>query len=81
VLVPLLNAEATKSMGCELKPAVAVAVPIAGKLNKPRIVPPPFTSRVDAGVVVPMPTLAFVPVPDWNNTELPKVVLLVQSGR
>ena len=58
-----------------------MAVPVAGRLNRPRIVPPPFTSSVDAGLVVPMPTLALAPVPDWNSTELPKVVLLVQMGR
>jgi hypothetical protein len=68
-------------MGCELKPAVAVAVPAGGKLNRPRIVPPPFTSRADAGVVVLIPTFAFAPVPAWNTAELPKVVLLVQMGR
>jgi hypothetical protein len=68
-------------MGCELKPLLAVAVPVVGRLNKPRIVLPPFTSKVEAGLFVPIPTLAVVPVPDWNNTELPNVVLLVQMGR
>lgn len=60
LLVPLLNAEAVQPMGCEVLPAVAVAVPVAGRLSKPRIVPPPFTSSLAAGVVVPMPT--FVPL-------------------
>ena len=34
-LVPLLNDEATKSRGSELVPAVAVAVPVAGRLSAP----------------------------------------------
>jgi hypothetical protein len=76
----LLKAEAARFIGCELKPAVAVAVPVGGKLNNPRIVPPPFTSSVDAGFVVPIPSLAFAPVPNWNNPEFPRVVLFVQMG-
>ena len=81
VLVPLLNAEVTRFMGCELKPLLEVAVPVAGRLNRPRIVPPPFTSRVDAGLAVLMPTLAVLPLPSWNSTELPKVVLLSPDGQ
>ncbi len=38
VLVPLLNDEATKFSACEFLPPVAVAVPVAGKLNVPRAV-------------------------------------------
>ena len=43
---------------------VAVAVPVAGRLSVPRIVPEPLTSSVVAGVVVLMPIFAVVPVPD-----------------
>jgi hypothetical protein len=32
----------------------------------------PFTSRVAAGLVVLMPTLAVLPAPDWYTTESPK---------
>jgi hypothetical protein len=59
---------------------LAVAVPIAGKLSVPRIVLVPFTSKVVAGAVVLTPIFAVLPVPDWNNTELPNVVLLLQMG-
>ena len=80
-LVPLLNAEVTKSKGCELKPLLVVAIPVAGKLNRPESVPPPLTSRVEAGLMVLMPSLAVLPVPNWNSTELPMVDLPVQIGR
>ena|SRR5215471_9097994 len=37
-------------------------------------------SKVAAGAVVLMPTFAEVPVPDWNNTELPMFEDDVHSG-
>jgi hypothetical protein len=37
----------------------------------------PFTSKVDAGVDVPMPTFA----PDCTSTELPRVVCVFQTAR
>ena len=71
-LVPLLNEEASQSMGLEAKPCVAVAVPVAGSsmpaavsaplnvavvpLSAPLKFPVPLTSSVAAGSVVPMPT-------------------------
>ena len=64
VLVPLLNTEAPNCKGWESSPAVAVAVPMAGKANVPRTVPAPSTSSVVAGAVVLMPILAVLPVPD-----------------
>src|SRR5580704_17715593 len=45
------------------------------------MVVPPFTSRLLTGVVVPIPTLAVVPVPDWNSTELPMFEVEVHSGK
>ena len=63
-MVLLLNTEAAKACGCELKPPLEVAVPVAGRLNNPRTVLPPFTSKLDAGLVVPMPIFALLPVPD-----------------
>ncbi len=62
--VPLLNAEAVNVVGCEFFPAVAVAALVAGILRLPRTVSLPFTSSVAPGVVVLMPTLAVLPVPD-----------------
>ena len=59
----LLKAEAARFSGCEFLPAVAVAVPFDGRLNVPRIVPPPFTSSVEAGVIVLIPIFAVFPVP------------------
>lgn len=59
----LLKAEAVKVTGSEVLPAVAVAVPVEGSASVPLTVLPPFTSRVVAGVVVPMPTFAVAPVP------------------
>ena len=57
MLEVLLKAEAARFSGWELAPLVAVAVPVAGKLSMPRIVPAPFTSSVVAGVIVLMPIL------------------------
>src|ERR1043166_2932757 len=73
-LVPPLNEEAVCSDTCEFLPPVAVAVPVAGRLNVPRIVPLPFTSRVLIGVLVFTPIFAELPVPDWNRTEFPSVL-------
>src|SRR5271170_6037240 len=64
VLMVLLTAEACRLTGCEFFPAAAVAVPVVGKLSVPRMVAPPFTSRVEAGDVVPMPIFAELPEPD-----------------
>jgi hypothetical protein len=69
-LVPLLKAEAARSMGSEFAPLVAVATPALGRLSKPRIVLPPLTSSVAAGFVVLIPTFAVLPDPDWKITEL-----------
>ncbi len=80
LLVPLLNAEAVSCSACELKPLAAVAVPPAGKLNRPRIVAAPFTFSVLAGVVVLTPSFAVFPVPDWKSTELPILEVLVHRG-
>ena len=60
--------------GCEFLPAVTVAEPVAGKVNVPRTVSPPLISSMEVGVVVLMPILAEDPVPDWNSTELPRVL-------
>ena len=60
----LLKADAARFSGCEFFPALAVAVPVAAKLNVPRTVVPPTTSRVVAGVVVLIPIFAVAPVPD-----------------
>jgi len=50
--------------GCEVFPAAAVAVPVAGSFNVPRTVAAPFTSSVMSGVVIFTPILAVLPVPD-----------------
>ena len=47
----------------------------------PRIVPPPFTSSVVAGVLVLMPILAVFPVPFWKSTELMMSEVESHSGR
>lgn len=60
----LLYADAVRFSGCEFLPAVAVAVPVAGKVRMPRTVLPPFMSSVVVGVAVLMPILAVLPVPD-----------------
>jgi hypothetical protein len=60
----LLNAEAVRLKGWEFFPAVAVALPVEGRLNVPRMVPAPFTSNVVVGVVVLMPIRAVAPLPD-----------------
>src|SRR5579871_261897 len=86
VLLLLLKDEAARLAGCELFPAIAVAGPVAGRLNAPmtdaapRMVAPPFTSRVVAGEVVPMPILAVVPVPLWVILEFSMSVALLHSG-
>jgi hypothetical protein len=59
----LLKADAVKVTGSEVLPAVAVAVPVEGNASVPLTVPPPLTSRVVAGVVVPIPTFAVLPLP------------------
>ena len=69
-LLALLKDEAMNSCACEGLPAVAVAVPVAGRVNKPRTVALPVTSSVATGVVVPMPTFAVVPVPVCVIVEL-----------
>src|SRR5215831_19559950 len=74
LLVPLLNEDAVCRNCCEFLPLVAVAVPFEGRLSSPRIVPPPFTSSVLAGVVVFTPIFAALPLPTWNTTELPSVL-------
>src|SRR3984957_9559837 len=76
----LLNADATKPIGLEMVPADAVAFPELGRLSSPRMVAPPFTSSVAAGVVELMPIFAAVPLPVWNSTELVSALVLVQSG-
>ena len=81
MLDPLLKAEAARFSGCELLPAVAVAVPVVGRENVPRTVALPFTSRLVVGALVLMPTLAVGDVPDWNNAELPMVATPVNSGK
>jgi hypothetical protein len=79
--VELLKLEAARLKGCELAPAVAVAAAVAGRVSAPRIVPAPFTSRVELGVMVFKPTFAVVPEPDWKSIELPSALALVQRGR
>src|SRR6266853_2016340 len=64
--VLLLNDEATRLRGCEFLPAVAFAVPVAGRPSAPRKMPLPVTSSVAAGAVLPMPTL----VPLSKTSEL-----------
>ena len=54
--VPVLNAEAVKFSGWEFFPAVAVAVPVAGRLSNPRKMPVPLTSSFAARAELPMPT-------------------------
>src|SRR5208282_1112133 len=73
----LLKVEATRPNGLESAPPAAVAVAAAGKFNRPRMVAPPLTSRVAAGVMVPIPIFAVLPVPDCNKTELPSALELV----
>ena len=81
LLVALLKTDADKISGSEFSPAVAVALPIDGKVSAPRMVPPPATSSVLAGVVVLIPILAVLPEPDWNIAESPKSPeLSVQRG-
>lgn len=81
MLVVLLNTDAFRSIACDLLPADDVVVPTAVRVNRPRIVPWPTTSRAVAGVFVLMPILAFGDVPDWNTAELPIVAAPVKSGR
>jgi hypothetical protein len=71
VPILLLNTEAVKFSACEFFPAVAPAVPVAGRLSKPRKMPVPLTSSVAPGEVLPMPSLGVVAVPDWTSAELP----------
>src|SRR5882724_7588782 len=54
-LVLLLKDDATRLRGCELLPALAVALPAAGSLNGPRTTTPPLTSSFAAGLVLPIP--------------------------
>ena len=68
--VLLLKADAVSVVGCELVPAVLVAVPVAGKLKLPRTVAAPLTSNVVAGVAVLSPTFALEPLPVWVRLEL-----------
>src|SRR5579872_1065885 len=77
VLVLLLNDEPCSNNGCEVKPALAEAVPVLGNCRLPREMIPPLTSKVAAGVVVLMP---MSPELDWNNSELPRIELEVQRG-
>src|SRR5258708_21285533 len=56
-------------------------MPVAGRLKRPRTVLDPFTSSALPGVVVLIPTLAVLPVPDWNSTELPMVAVPVHRGK
>lgn len=77
----LLKAEAARFSGCEFLPAVAVALPVLGRLRVPRMVAPPLTSKVEAGVAVLIPIFAALPVPDWNSTELMMSELESHSGR
>ena len=58
------KAEAARFSGCELLPAVAVAVPVAGNESVPLTAAPPFTSRFVVGVLVLMPILAGGEEPD-----------------
>src|SRR5580704_5291999 len=80
-LVPLLKVEATRPRPFELLPAEAVAVDAAGKLSSPRTVVEPFTSRVAAGVEVPMPILAVLPLPVCSTTESMMVEAPLKDGR
>src|SRR5579864_9488532 len=83
----LLNEDAAKFSGCELVPFVAVAGPVDGRVSvpvtevAPRIVAPPFTSSVVAGVVVPMPIFAVVPAPVCEIAEFWTLVAVVNRGR
>ena len=76
-----MNAEAMKSCGCEFLPALAVPVPIAGKVKMPRTVPAPFTSRVVAGAAVLIPILPVDPLPVCVRIELCTLVAVVKRGR
>ena len=60
----LLNTDEVKVTVCEFFPAVAVAVPVVGRLKFPRTVAPPFTSSGVTGVVVFTPIFAVAPVPN-----------------
>jgi hypothetical protein len=80
VLTVLLYAEATRFKGSEWLPALAVEVPVAGKVVVPPSVVVPLMSSVDAGVVVLMPTIALAPVPDWKSTESPMLETVVHLG-
>src|SRR5580700_8975587 len=80
LLVPLLNDDPCSEKGWELNPPPAVAVSVLGSCNGPRAITLPLTSRVAAGVVVLIPTVAVLPEPDWNSAELPSIELAVQRG-
>src|SRR5580704_7425752 len=80
-LVPLLKVEATSPRPFELLPAAAVAVEAAGKLSSPRTVVEPLTSRVAAGVEVPMPILAVLPLPVCSTTESMMVDPPLKKGK
>ena len=79
--VPLLYTDAIIKSGCELYPLVEVAVPVAGRVSVPPTFSAPFTSRVTAGVVVPMPIFAVEPLPVCVIVELWMLVAVVHNGR
>ena len=76
-----MNADAFRSMGWEFLPAVAVAVPVDGRVNEPRRLVLPATSRAAAGVVVLIPILAVGDDPVWNTAELPTVDAVRKSDK
>src|SRR5215469_12581922 len=62
-------------------PAVAVAVPFAGKDKVPRTFAVPLTSKVAVGVVMFTPIFAVAPIPVWARAEFWMLVAVVNSGR